>query len=141
MKLLLSTIIFFFMMTTQAQDLSSHQWQERVLLVISEDTSNVVFKKQLADLSHTREELIERKLVIYQIKPDAFKKGLENEEWKTGGDLFRKYKGTFASFRMILIGLDGGEKLNQTKFLSSKDLFVLIDGMPMRQAEIRKKGR
>lgn len=141
MKQILSTFIFFFMITTSAQDLSSYQWQERVLLVISEDASNVISKKQLAELSQNKEELIERKLIIYQIIPDAFRKSLENEVWQTGDDMFRKYKETYAGFQVILLGLDGGEKLNQTKFLSANDLFIIIDGMPLRKAEIRKKGR
>ena len=44
-----------------------------------------------------------------------------------------------SDFRVLLIGLDGGKKLDQTKMLSVKKLFNIIDSMPMRQAEIQKK--
>lgn len=43
-----------------------------------------------------------------------------------------------SDFRVLLIGLDGGKKLDQTKMLSVKKLFNIIDSMPMRQAEIQK---
>lgn len=45
MKLLLSILIFVVIQATYAQDLSSHRWQERVLLVISEDTVQIDFSK------------------------------------------------------------------------------------------------
>ena len=44
------------------------------------------------------------------------------------------------SFRIVLIGKDGGVKLDQAKGISIQEVFDLIDTMPMRQAEIRKKG-
>jgi len=138
MKLIHTIFIFFFMLTTGAQDLSSHQWQERVLLVIANDTSNVIFKKQLVELRLNQEKLTERQLVIYQVKPDAYRKGLMKEVWQKGDDLYRKFNEKPSAYRVILLGLDGGEKLNQTDFLIVNDLFALIDGMPMRKAEIRK---
>ena len=139
MKLILTIFTFFFMIAAGAQDLSSHQWQDRVLLVISEDVSNDVFKRQLTELIQNKKEMVERKLVIYQITPKAYKKGVENGEWQKGDNAFEKYMKPMSPFRVILLGIDGGEKLNQTEFLHSKDLFVLIDGMPMRRAEINKK--
>ena len=42
------------------------------------------------------------------------------------------------AFEVILIGLDGGEKLRQTKVLETDKLFAIIDGMPMRRSEIIK---
>ena len=38
---------------------------------------------------------------------------------------------------MILIGLDGGIKLEQTTILKKKELFRIIDSMPMRMEELR----
>lgn len=141
MKTIFSLFIFFFMITTNAQDLSSHQWQERVLLIFSDDTTKEIFTKQMAELSQNQEDLKERKLIVYQITPDAFRRGSGNDGWEKGNGLYKKHNTSSASFRIILLGLDGGEKLNQTKFLPAEELFVLIDGMPMRKAEIRKKSR
>ena len=41
------------------------------------------------------------------------------------------------TFEVVLIGLDGGIKLRQTKLVSLDKLFTLIDGMPMRRNELK----
>ena len=41
----------------------------------------------------------------------------------------------------MLIGLDGGIKLEQIQILSAEKLFAIIDGMPMRKREIRKNNK
>ena len=42
---------------------------------------------------------------------------------------------------VILIGKDGGIKLNRQDQTRLEDLFALIDAMPMRQEEMRQKKR
>ena len=44
------------------------------------------------------------------------------------------------AFSVVLIGKDGGEKLRRDSFLTTRDLFAIVDAMPMRRAEM-KKGR
>ena len=43
------------------------------------------------------------------------------------------------SFRVVLIGKDGGVKLRQEEPISVADLFALIDSMPMRKQEMRQR--
>ncbi|MEO0341702.1 MAG: DUF4174 domain-containing protein, partial [Bacteroidota bacterium] len=54
-------------------------------------------------------------------------------------ELIQAYKKQKDSFLFILIGKDGGVKLRSTSVVPLDDLFALIDGMPMRRAEIRRK--
>ena len=42
-------------------------------------------------------------------------------------------------FEVILIGLDGGIKLQRTKILTKEDLFKITDSMPMRRDELTRK--
>ena len=42
-------------------------------------------------------------------------------------------------FEVILIGLDGGIKLQRTELLTKEDLFKITDSMPMRRDELTKK--
>lgn len=44
-----------------------------------------------------------------------------------------------AEFRVILIGKDGGVKLNSQQPVTVNQIFELIDSMPMRQHEMRQK--
>jgi len=43
------------------------------------------------------------------------------------------------AFSVVLIGKDGGEKLRQSTPLAPAELFAIVDAMPMRQAEIKRR--
>ncbi|MBO2543325.1 DUF4174 domain-containing protein [Salegentibacter sp. BDJ18] len=124
-------------MNFNTQDLSKHQWKDRLILIVA-DGENEKFQQQLIELQKHQQALNERKLVIYQILPEKYTTGFEGENWKISSDLYSTYKALKSDFRVILIGLDGGEKLKQTEVLSAEKLFNTIDSMPIRQAEIRK---
>lgn len=128
------------MIDVNAQNLSSHQWKDRVVLILTTDLSNADYLKQLEELKEEPKALSERKLVVYQITPTQCKEGLDEEgKWKQDMDLYNKYKTTNSNVEVKLIGLDGGIKLDQKEFLPREKLFSVIDGMPMRRNELRKK--
>lgn len=54
--------------------------------------------------------------------------------------LWKKYKvGEREIFTIILIGKDGTEKHRTQTLLTAKELFGIIDAMPMRRSEMKKK--
>ena len=61
----------------------------------------------------------------------------ENSKTFENHDLWDRYNQRGDSFRLILIGLDGGVKLNQRTIINRKTLFSIIDSMPMRRSELR----
>lgn len=125
--------------TLQAQHISAHQWQDRLLIVVTEDTNNNTYQDQLAELQQHTSGLADRKLIVYQVQPNQYKKGLTANPWQKGAKLFDTYQNTNATFNIILIGLDGGIKLQQSEFLSCTKLFSTIDAMPMRKNEMKRK--
>ncbi len=57
-----------------------------------------------------------------------------------GNFLYKKYAVPLTDpFTIILEGRDGGEKYRSNQLTPVTHLFALIDAMPMRQAEMRKK--
>lgn len=44
-----------------------------------------------------------------------------------------------AAFRVLLVGKDGGVKLDSDAPVTPAELFTLIDAMPMRKAELRSR--
>ncbi|MFO8148422.1 MAG: DUF4174 domain-containing protein [Gillisia sp.] len=127
------------MTTLSAQDLSVHKWENRLLILLSEDTEDMVYKKQLEELSNCLKGIEDRKLIVYQSTKDKFRKGLETAgEWKNSPDIYKKYNGNKPGFQVLLIGLDGGIKIDQSELISCEKLFGTIDSMPMRKAEMRK---
>jgi hypothetical protein len=141
MKFLLSflTLLFFMSFTGYAQDLSHHQWKDRLVLILTADPNSEGVQEQLARFREKEEGMNERKLVLYQMTPAQFRIGLsEKGEWRSGKALFEKYKRSSSSFELFLIGLDGGVKLFRKSPVSCEELFGRIDQMPMRKAEMER---
>lgn len=131
-------ILLLTMSAAQSQDISSHKWNDRIVLLLTEDVSNETYQKQVAELKTEEQGLKERKLIVYHLQPDSSKKGLSANQWEKASTLFETYKKTNSGFEFVLIGLDGGIKLQQTEFITSKELFSIIDVMPMRRSEMIK---
>tara|TARA_R100000655_G_scaffold50812_2_gene88419 strand:+ start:997 stop:1275 length:279 start_codon:yes stop_codon:yes gene_type:complete len=85
-------------------------------------------------------KLSERKLVVIQATKDRYKIIFpENSEWVSSSLKDVLNISTKTEFEVFLLGLDGGIKLRQQEILQTEKLFSLIDGMPMRKAEIRRE--
>ncbi len=123
------------------QDLSTHRWENRLLIILSTSKDNPKYKQQILEFEGSPMKMKERKLLVYQVTPKAYRKGLdEHTGWSEGDALFKKYKTENSDFEVILIGLDGGIKLRETTLITAEKLFALIDSMPMRSSELRKQG-
>lgn len=134
-------ISFSTSVSMSAQELSSHEWKDRLLLVLTTENTQSLYQEQINILQDNAGGLEERRMVIYSVKPDQYKKGLDAESWMKSTRLNDLYRQEDKEFEVILIGLDGRAKLRQTDILSIKKLFATIDAMPMRRNEIRKNSR
>lgn len=123
---------------TIGQKLEKHQWNDRVILIFSNDKSSSELEKQVDLLQKEKVGLEERKLKIYQFAESDFKFGFD-DSWKKSTLNLKRFFDKEESFKIVLIGLDGGIKLKQNTILTPEKLFAIIDGMPMRKREIRNK--
>ena len=121
-----------------AQPLDHYQWRNRLVLLFAPDIENAALKKQMDIFTTEAAGLTERKLRIIQITPNTLNDNQEHVQYIKDDRFFKKYKIPKNQFTIILIGLDGGEKLRQTKPLDTTTLFAIIDGMPMRRQELKK---
>lgn len=117
-------------------DLDSLRWKNRVLVILSPTESDLSFQLQKEELASSSEGVLERDLMILEI--------LEHGESRVGNQILsgksvqaiRKRLGVQTGpFQVLLIGKDGGVKLRSQEPVSMKDLFGLIDSMPMRRQE------
>lgn len=122
-----------------SQNIASHQWENRVLLVLTDDTDTTTFQNQIKEFQAHENGLTDRKLIVYQIKKHSYTVGLKDEAWQDSSKLYKTYKTAKGPFEIILIGLDGGIKLRQSHRLNCEELFKTIDVMPMRKEELRDK--
>jgi hypothetical protein len=58
---------------------------------------------------------------------------------KQSSGLLKQYKVSEKEFTVILVGKDRGEKHRTHKLLPSDSLYAIIDVMPMRRAEMKRK--
>lgn len=125
-----------------SQDLKTHQWNDRIILVFSNDGESVLFKQQIDLLKDASKGCADRKLVMYQVTRSEvhvnYFNGTESRKWNTTTDLYKDFMKPNDSFKVILIGLDGTIKEKRQQPFTSKELFEIIDGMSMRQREMRK---
>lgn len=124
-----------------AQQLDTHRWQDRLVLVYTADPSAELYRKQVDLLKKDREGLEDRKLVIYHFTPEEVKKGLSSGEWEKRNGSAAKFFETQGNFEVLLLGLDGRVKLRLGSLLTREKLYSTIDAMPMRQSELRNRGK
>lgn len=139
MKIILVFICFLSStLNFYGQSLKKHEWKNRVLLIVSSEKNNQLLSQQIEILKKESNGLQERKLVVYSIFKTYYTYNFQSKKQKST-DLYHQFNPKNQKFKIVIIGLDGGVKLNQTDFLSVEKLFTLIDGMPMRRYEIKSK--
>ena len=125
-----------------SQDLKSHQWKNRIVLVLSQDENLPEFSEQIEGLKSVSKGCAERKLIMYQVVPNEVHSnhfdGSNSKKWTSQTELYKEFMEKNNKFKIVLIGLDGTVKEERSNPISSKELFEIIDGMSMRQAEMRK---
>jgi len=124
-----------------AQDLSSHLWKDRIVVIYTIDSTSKEYTRQLSELRNDIEGLVDRKLRLYSVTPTHFKMGWEDNAWKKRNNSLEEILNTNKEFEVMLLGLDGRVKLRQDHLLSNKKLFATIDSMPMRQSELRNRDK
>lgn len=97
------------------------------------------------EFTNIAQELNDRKMIIYHITEDQYRlidysSKCEHSEWFDRNEKGKsKIKYTDENFKVTLVGLDGGIKMETTKLFPKEELFELIDSMPMRRAELKRK--
>ena len=130
-------VFLFSSFYAQSQVLSSRQWKNRVLLIMSENPNDPLVKQQVSLFSKDVEEMKERKLLLMQVFPEFYLMGGDSAIRRTSGEVYFDYKSAKKSFELILIGLDGDEKMRRAELIRPQDLYTIIDAMPMRRYEMK----
>ena len=126
------------------QNLNDHKWQNRILIIQTTSETTDLYQEQLEELKDSETAFIDRKLVLYelvgnQVRMTDYNSDRTDRTWKTASkSISAKFKDNVA-FKITLVGLDGGIKLQQTEVLKKNELFQTIDAMPMRKNELKVK--
>jgi Domain of unknown function (DUF4174) len=126
-------------MSAREAPLLGYRWDNRLLLVFAPDADSARLRRQREILRVAEPGLNERDMIIIFIIGDAVATKGPPAAPVAAVDLRKAYGVSPHQFRAVLIGKDGGVKLRQEQPVSVADLFALIDSMPMRQQEMRKR--
>ncbi len=123
-----------------ADELASVRWQYRPLLVFTPSGTDARLSRQTTWLADAAEGLAERKLAVYIVEPDRVFTTFGAPAPDAGAaSLRRRFRIPDDAFRVVLVGLDGGRKFELDAPVETERLFQVIDGMPMRQRELRER--
>lgn len=126
--------------TPDAMDLSVYQWKNRLLFLFASSEEDPSFFSLKKEIDHQAMEVLDRDLLIVYV--------LEKGEGRLGKvplnsgqalSLRKQLSVPPGRFMVILIGKDGGEKFRQDRKVELKDIFNIIDVMPMRLQEMKNK--
>ncbi|MEO1653786.1 MAG: DUF4174 domain-containing protein, partial [Bacteroidota bacterium] len=121
-------------------DLQDFRWKNRIILLFGYHSRQESFQIQRALLQNQSSGLKERDLLLFQVFKMEEGKYLEKRIKKSWAQALRqKFRVGARDFCLILIGKDGGVKLKSNKAVPVQEIFALIDGMPMRQREMRER--
>ncbi|MBS3771945.1 MAG: DUF4174 domain-containing protein [Bacteroidales bacterium] len=137
--LILGLILTAQLANGQNDMLEQYQWENRLILLFGSISESAV-EKQITELEKDTEGITDRDLLIFHIDRDEVRFIEKSDNPAPSADKLRnRYNIGEQEFRYILIGKDGGVKLNKKEFVPNKDLFSVIDAMPMRQREMRNR--
>ena len=140
MKFLLLVLAIFTAKYIIIQDLDDYRWKNRIVLLFSPALGNSMFDQQVEELKKDPDGVMERDLIIFVIKQDQVLDLVHDRSTPlSAGKLREKYLREGNRFQYVLIGKDGGIKLEKTEFVPNSYLYSVIDAMPMRRQEMRNR--
>ena len=122
-----------------ADMLERHLWQDRLLILVAPSAEHPPLHQQREVLGQRQDALQDRDLRIYQLIGDQGLRDGEPIAPQDAAQLRRHFGLNQEDSMILLVGLDGGVKRRAPLATPLSELFMQIDGMPMRRADIRAK--
>jgi hypothetical protein len=124
-------------------DLNVYRWKNRLLIVFSPSQEDLNYQSLVKEMQNQRNGLRDRELLVFEIFEKGESRFGDTVLKKEAIDfLRRKFSAEQGSFLVILLGKDGEEKMRrQNQIVTITEIFTMIDGMPMRQREMKERGK
>ena len=124
---------------TVSVDLNAYQWKNRLLLLFASSEEDQAYLTLKKEIDRQAMEVKDRDLLVFYVL-ERDESQLDQERLNPDQALYLKKRLSVPSGRVtiVLIGKDGYEKLRQESPVDLKEIFAIIDAMPMRQQEMKK---
>jgi len=140
-KLLTVCLLLFAPMIAAAErfDMEQYRWQQRPLLIFAPTDKHPDYRKMLQAAQTHRTDFVDRDMVLIRVLADSVQAGETPLSARDVVYLRQSYDIASEEFRVLLVGKDGGVKLEAVEPVAMERIFTRIDGMPMRQRESRER--
>lgn len=133
--------VFFFGATNMVYaegPLDAYRWQNRIVVIFADQDAKQDLARQYQALLIDSDDMRDRDLIVVAVETDLVEiDGVASQAIRANG-LRDAFNIPEQGFSILLIGKDGGVKFRSRQPVATKDLFALIDAMPMRQREMRE---
>jgi hypothetical protein len=122
-------------------DLERYLWRARLLLVFAQSPAEAAYREQQHSLVTRRHDLAERDLLVFALFDEAQGEGDGapiSPAWTY--QLRQRFGLSESRFAVIVVGKDGGQKLRSGQPVPVGDILGMVDSIPMRQEELRRRG-
>ena len=121
-------------------DFDKYRWKNRLVLIFAASTEDSSYQRQKNEFEGKLDELEDRDVIVIELLEAGRRTMGELPLTNTQQSFLRtEFEVPVDDFAFILIGKDGTVKLRSKQTVLSGDLFALIDSMPMRKEEMRRK--
>lgn len=139
MKCFATVLLLALPLLAQASDdpLQAERWKTRPLIVLASSASDPMLTRVQAALQEpaNREAFVERDMVLYTVIGQQGQRNGQPLEAVATKRLLLALDAGNARPQVILVGKDGGKKVQQGADADLQAIFQTIDRMPMRQSE------
>jgi Domain of unknown function (DUF4174) len=125
--------------TGPAAAIPAYQWKKRALVIFSPSASDARLSRIKVMIGGNRTALLDRDLAVVYVVGGELSHDLGPPPGMNAGAVRTLYRASEGAFRVLLIGKDGGIKMDSSVPMSASDLMAEIDRMPMRRDEMRKR--
>ncbi|NIO06248.1 MAG: DUF4174 domain-containing protein [Proteobacteria bacterium] len=121
-------------------DLATYNWKNRLLLVFAPREEDETYQNFMEKLQGQEDEITDRDLIIFSIFESGESRLRDSSiDQHSAASLRNRFSIQPGQFIVVLVGKGGGEKLRRKSEVELKEIFSLIDSMPMRQREMRER--
>jgi hypothetical protein len=122
-----------------AQAMTVYQDRKRPIVVFAPNDSDARLTRQRQAILGARTGFLDRDVVVIYVTGGTVSHDLGPPPGMSGSALRSRFRASEGAFRVLLVGKDGGIKLDSPTPVTAADLFAEIDRMPMRRDEIRRR--
>jgi|GEM_PF-315876 len=118
-----------------ANPLITDKWNFRPLIVVTPDAGQPAYQHLRQQLDESRDQFADRDMLLYTVEGNSgMRHGQPMTPYETQALLEALGVSPNQGVTTILVGKDGGKKVQQQGDVELQEIYSTIDSMPMRQA-------